>query len=129
MSQTKIAGIVAALFNLLDAKQWAVVPVRAVLAQVTQDEAEEFHLELYATERDQEMIDALATLSIVPPLPEGMASPLTLNEAQDDYADPDAASRFLQMAFGAQKDAIAVIVDGEVVDIEPKHEGEPGDPS
>jgi hypothetical protein len=96
MNQSVFAQLLALFCN----QQFATVPVRAVLAQVTPENVNEFHDEFNASEHGELIATELARLGIVPPLPEGVPSPLELTPDGADYANPEAANRFLSVQFG-----------------------------
>lgn len=93
-------SIFAQLLDLFCNQRFAVVPVRAVLAQVTPENIEEFYTEFHESEHGEVIATELAKLGIVPPLPESVPSPLALTADGSDYADPEAANRFLAVQFG-----------------------------
>lgn len=93
-------SVFSQLLDLFCNQQFATVPVRGVLAQVTPENVEEFHVEFNTSEHGDLIATELARLGIVPPLPEGVPSPLALTADGSDYANPEAANRFLAVQFG-----------------------------
>lgn len=93
-------SVFAQLLDLFCNQQFATVPARAVLSQVTPENVEEFYSEFNNSEHGVLIATELARLGIVPPLPEGVPSPLALTADGADYADPEAANRFLAVQFG-----------------------------
>lgn len=112
-------SVFAQLLDLFCNQQFATVPVRAVLAQVTPENVEEFHAEFSASDHGEVIATELARLGIVPPLPEGVPSPLALTPDGADYADPEAANRFLAVQFGHAAEAPGAYAALEAIAQEP----------
>lgn len=93
------------LITLVTGNQGGVVPMRALLARLDDENVVEFYDTVGASEFAGQVGIACARNGLIPHLAPGMVSPLALTDDQQEYADPEAAKRFLELQFGSMSSA------------------------
>ena len=94
-------SIISRLLSMLDSNQFGAVAVMRVLNEIDESNVNEVFQEWKESGRFRELMQALAKLSLLPPVfPFDVNNPLALTEDQKEYANPGLANEFLSLAYG-----------------------------
>jgi hypothetical protein len=93
------------LIALVTGNQCGVATMRSLLSWLDDDNVIEFYETLGASEFAEQVQLACYRNGLIPKLAPGMRSPLELTEDQQNYANPEAATQFLEMQFGSMSSA------------------------